>query len=296
MDRITKYDAFDIPRACIYYDSSFNCRGEFTPQSVHELSQSIALRGLDFPLVVQPAADVEGGLPDYHQYRLICGHRRFKAITQFLDWTRIPCTMRGGLTDREARLLNLTENLERRDLNPVEEATAIARLFPNRDATLNVIATELKRSVHWVKMRLDILKFPEDIQQFIAARVLSLEDVILLMRLPENERNEVARRTTRGDRIAAMAPRSRRIRLARKRTEVTRMIERLFEAGITGLPTRLLAWTVGRVSDEDIELEIQKLSKNQTPSDGVEPLDAKLDCRIIWNKGCDPRGDNPQWA
>ena len=222
MDRNQKYDAFDIPNGCIYYDSSFNCRGEFTPQSVHELSQSIKLRGLDFPLVVQPAGDVEGGLPDYKQYRLICGHRRFKAITQFLDWTRIPCLVRGGLTEREARLLNLTENLERRDLNPVEEALAVRKLFPDAETPTATISAELKRHTTWVKARLGILQFPDDIQQFIAARVLSLNDVAILMKLPQEQRDEAARRATRGDRIPALAPRGRRFRMAKKKTEITR--------------------------------------------------------------------------
>lgn len=270
MDRIEKYDAFDIPVACIYYDGNFNCRGEFAPNSVHELSQSIALRGLDFPLVVQPAEDVEGGLPDYKQYRLLCGHRRFKAITQFLDWTRIPCTRRGGLTEREARLLNLTENLERKDLNPLEEANAIGRLFPS-ELTLAEIAKELKRSNAWVKYRRDILTLPEEVQQLIAAKILRINDLRAIMGLPEERRLDVARAMARGEarpeRPAWQSRDGRKNRDGRKKrnSQVNRMIEKLFDADLHGLTTRLLAWTMGRVTDSDIELEIQKLSKNQPP-------------------------------
>lgn len=285
MDRIAKYDAFDVPVGSIYYDGSFNCRGEFTPQSVFELSESIKLRGLDFPLVVQPAGDVEGGLPAYKQYRLICGHRRFKSITTFLGWTRIPCTMRAGLTDREARMLNLTENLERHDLNPLEEAIAIGRLFPER-MTLAVMAAELKRSTAWVKYRLDILTLPEEIQKQVAARMLTMNDVRVIACLPLELRAEAAKVMLRVGREGVTRPKRGSPR-KKRRSQINKMIERLFDGGLTGLSMRLLAWAVGGITDEEIEVDIRAEILRSRGEKIVLPADVN-DCRIIWNPSFNP--------
>jgi ParB/RepB/Spo0J family partition protein len=283
MERNEKYDAFNIPVACIYYDGDFNCRGEFTPQSVHELSQSIQKRGLDFPLVVQPAGDVEGGLPDFKQYRLLCGHRRFMAITTFLDWTRIPCIMRGGLSDREARLLNLTENLERRDLNPLEEALAIGRLFP-KGATLVEISKAVRRSTTWVKYRLDIAKLPADLQQSVASGVLKVNDVRFIVSRDPKDWAEAARFVIREERRHNSPHEGRGLSRRKRRSQINVMIERLFDAGLTGLYPRLLVWALGLVEDSDIESDIRSEILRFSTGRGILPCD-KDDCRIVWSPG-----------
>ena len=136
VERLTQYDTYPVPLASIYYDTTFNCRGNFTLQSVEELAASIRLRGggvelkgLDYPIVVQPIEDMVGARPAGFAYRLIAGHRRFKAMEGFLRWSQAPAMIRAGLSDHEARMLNFVENLERKDLNPLEEARALARLY-----------------------------------------------------------------------------------------------------------------------------------------------------------------------
>ena len=112
--------------AAIYYDAAFNCRGEFTLQSVKELADSIVQAGrLICPVAVQPWTEEPG-----FDYRLIVGHRRFRAVTEFLKWTEIPAYVCEGLSDHEARMLNLVENLQRKSLNILEEAHAIQNLYP----------------------------------------------------------------------------------------------------------------------------------------------------------------------
>ncbi len=138
MQRLEQYDAYPLPLDRIYYDADFNCRGQFTLQSVSDLAESIRLRGggvelkgLDYPIVVQPIADMVGEKPAGFDYRLIAGHRRYRAMEVFLKWVRVPAMIRSGLSDHEARMLNFVENLERKDLNPLEEARAMARLYPD---------------------------------------------------------------------------------------------------------------------------------------------------------------------
>ena len=129
LDRLTQYDTFPVPSKSIYYDADFNCRGAFLLQSVEELAAEhsargggVELKGLDYPIVVQPIADMAGEKPAGFDYRLIAGHRRFKAMEVFLKWSQVPATIRSGLSDHDARMLNFVENLERKDLNPLEEA------------------------------------------------------------------------------------------------------------------------------------------------------------------------------
>ena len=69
-ERLQEYDVFALPLSRIYYDADFNCRGQFTLESVSELAESIRqkgggveLRGLDFPVVVQPTVEVVGTVP-----------------------------------------------------------------------------------------------------------------------------------------------------------------------------------------------------------------------------------------
>lgn len=268
MDRLQKYDVFDVPMVRIHIDSGFNCRGEFALHSVHDLAESMRSKGLDFPVVIRPASDVPGGL-DGFDYHLICGHRRCRAA-EFLGWRNIPSMIRSGLTDREARLLNLTENLERNDLNPLEEAQAMRNLFPEGTA-VKTITEELKRSFNWVRARLDLLGMPFEIQQYVAARMLSQNDLEGLMKVPEDQRLEAARRVVRGDRQPLDAYKAKkRMNSKKRRTDVSRMIERLFEAGIDGLPTLLLAWVMGGVPDEDLEFEIVKESARYRGSSVVE--------------------------
>ena len=129
LDRLQQYDAYALPLDRIYYDADFNCRGEFTLESVMDLAENIRLRGkgvelkgLDFPVVVQPITDMADKQPAACDYRLLAGHRRFQAIKTFLKWHCIPAMIHAGLSDREARMLNFCENLERKDLNILEEA------------------------------------------------------------------------------------------------------------------------------------------------------------------------------
>jgi hypothetical protein len=64
------------------------------------------------------------------KFGLVAGHRRYTAVTRYLKWTSHPASVRTGLTERQARMLNFTENLERKDLNMLEEARWIGSYFP----------------------------------------------------------------------------------------------------------------------------------------------------------------------
>jgi ParB family chromosome partitioning protein len=266
MKRLEQYDAFSIPASSIFYDESFNCRGEFTLQSVSDLAGSISDRGLQFPVVVQPAADV-AEMPAGFDWRMIAGHRRFFAVTKLLKWLEIPASIRHGLTERDARILNFTENLERHDLNPVEEAFWIKHTFPE-GITLRQAAKELKRDTRWVAKRLLILESPTEIQELIRARritLLQLEEIIskrptleeqirvaqALARVPHH-RGKKARISLDGE------PLVRTFRRRRNKAEINDKVARFIDSHnpVVKFAARFGAWCAGHISDEEFEADI----------------------------------------
>ena len=261
MRRLERYDVFSLPVSQIYYDADFNCRGQFTLQSVEELAQSIDELGLQFPVVVQPAEEVEGFAQEGFRWRLIAGHRRYRAVTAFLKWSEIPATVWSGLTDRQARLFNFTENLERADLNVLEEARALGRLFP-KGASLREAARELKRHTRWVQARFRLLKLPEEVQIKVAAGTLSLVDVEVLSQFdsPEDQIKaaaEIAKAKRRGRHPSETKP-GRSFRYRKTKAQINRMIAELMEHGLDGLTTRALAWAAGSISDSEFEEDIRQ--------------------------------------
>ncbi len=251
MKRLEHFDTYEILIVDIYYDESFNCRGSFTLQSVVELADSIKAIGLQFPVVVQPWGE---------KYRLVAGHRRYKACAMFLKWDRIPATIRTDLDEHQARLLNFTENLERKDLNMLEEALAIKAMYPD-GVSLRVAAKELKRPTRWVHIRQRLLLFPGEIQQYAAAGRLSAVNLEALWILSEDERLVGAEKIVKvgkraGKKRAKGIPR-RRFRDRKTKLQLSKMTSVLINAGIHGLSPRLLAWAAGYISDREIKKDIK---------------------------------------
>ena len=266
MKRLEQYDVFSLPVSQVYYDADFNCRGAFTLASVEELAQSIDELGLQFPVVVQPAEEIEGFEREGFRWRLIAGHRRFRAVTTFLKWIEIPATVWSGLTDRQARLFNFTENLERKDLNVLEEARALGRLFPN-GASLREAARELKRHTRWVQARFRLLKLPEEVQIKVAAGTLSLVDVEVLSQFETPEEQikaaaDIARAKRRGRHPSETKP-GRNFRYRKTKAQINRMIAKLMDHGVDGLATRALAWAAGSIGDDEFEEDIRRESTTE---------------------------------
>jgi ParB/RepB/Spo0J family partition protein len=274
-ERLQEYDVFALPLSRIYYDADFNCRGQFTLESVSELAESIRqkgggveLRGLDFPVVVQPTVEVVGTVPSGFDYRLIAGHRRFRAVEFFLKWANIPAMVRHELTDYQARLLNFTENLERKDLNMLQEAIALKRLYPD-GVSLRQANKELHRPTKWIAARFRLLDLPVEIQEMAANGLLSQVSIERLYKEAPEEQLFLAEKTAEARRRGSSGKLpgldetyKRRFRFRRTKEQINAMILRMFEAGVNGLATRALAWAMAEIDDaaliKDIEEENQK--------------------------------------
>ncbi len=251
MKRLEQYDAFEIPLKDIIYDDSFNCRGAFTIQSIMELADSIKEIGLQFPIAVQPRKG---------RFRLLAGHRRFKAVSSLLQWEAIPAIVFKGLSEHQARLLNLTENLERKDLNMLEEAKSLESLYPE-GISLRKAAKELKRPTRWVHTRLRLLKLPEEIQSKAALGLLSAVNIEAICQLSGDEQIAAAIKIVKFKETKSSKrgpPVRRSFRYKKTKAQLSKMTAVLLNAGVSGLPPRLMSWAAGYLSDAEIKKDIKR--------------------------------------
>jgi ParB/RepB/Spo0J family partition protein len=223
------------------------------------------------PVILQRQEDSEVGYSE--PYRLVAGFRRLAAVKSFLKWTHIPANIREGLTDRAAEILNLTENLEREDLNPLEQAQALVRRFPE-GTSLRTIGKAMSRDAHWVHQRLRIMQLPEELRDKVAAKMLTLLDVDVLVKLPPDEQigaaDEIIAARGRRKRKLNVNPKFRRkFKYKRGKEDINRRIGQLMEAGLDGLATRSLTWCAGYINDDEYDLDIEKEIGRRI--DGISP-------------------------
>lgn len=159
-DNQTNAETLMLDMDTVRVDLHFNCRGEeISPKSVYNLAQDIAENGLMQPIVVGPIEDDGKRL-------LIAGYRRFTAH-KVLKRTKIFATLRDDLADHDQLLMmNLRENVQRVDLNIVQEATTLGRLF-ELGMTEEQVAKELNKSRGWVQIRQMVYTLPDELYPLI---------------------------------------------------------------------------------------------------------------------------------
>lgn len=136
----------------------FQPRNTFLPEELHELEESLRVNGLLQPLTVRPAPKGKG-------FELIAGERRLRAATT-LGWTEVPAIVK-EMADREMLTLALVENLQRSDLNPVEEAHAYERLIRDFGHTQQTVAEIVGKDRSTVANAMRILQLPSGVRDLI---------------------------------------------------------------------------------------------------------------------------------
>jgi ParB family chromosome partitioning protein len=135
----------------------FQPRTRMDPQSIAELADSIKAQGLIQPILVRP---VESG-----KYEIIAGERRWRA-SQLAGLTQVPVVIR-AVPDRAALAMALIENIQREDLNPLEEATGIQRLVDEFEMTHDAAAQAVGRSRSAVTNLLRLLNLSKAVQDLL---------------------------------------------------------------------------------------------------------------------------------
>lgn len=142
-----------------------NPRKYFDESALEELAASIASRGVIQPIIVRPHPNGEG-------YQLVAGERRWRAA-QKARLHEIPALVR-TLSDREVMALALIENLQREDLNPVEEARAYHRLSEDEGMIQVEIAKMVEKSRSHVANMMRLMTLPDPVLDLIEVGKLSI--------------------------------------------------------------------------------------------------------------------------
>ena len=162
--------------------SPFQPRQTMTDEGLQELADSIRSQGLIQPIVVRKTAD---------RYELIAGERRWRAA-QIAGLQDIPAVIKQA-DDQAAAAMALIENLQRENLNPVEEAVAIANLIAQFNWTHQEVAEVLGKARATVSNSLRLLELADNARQMVNDRLLSMGHARALLSLPLEQQNTIAK-------------------------------------------------------------------------------------------------------
>ena len=137
------------------------------PERMAELAADIEQRGILQPLVVRPSG--EG------RYEVVAGERRYRAA-RALSLEMVPCLIKEGLTDDEARAIALVENLQREDLDIEDEARFLKALY-DQGLSLRAIGGAIHKSYQYVNRRLKLLEDPAALRAYREG-LINLDDLI----------------------------------------------------------------------------------------------------------------------
>lgn len=161
-----------------------NDRRTFHAGKLEELAISIKQNGLAQPITVRPL----GG-----RYQIVAGERRFRAVRDVLKLSTIPAIIR-ELDDETASAIMMAENLNRVDLNPIEEARAFSSRIQSLGWTDQQVADAVGLTVELVRRRIALLDLTEDAQFLVAKGHLPIGHAEAMVKL-DPDRQRIALRT-----------------------------------------------------------------------------------------------------
>jgi ParB family chromosome partitioning protein len=163
--------------------SPFQPRREMDETALGELADSIAQRGILQPLLVRPHPKAAGA------YQIIAGERRWRAA-QRVALHEVPVLVR-ELTDADAMAAGLVENLQREDLNPVEEAEGYQRLINEFSLSQEQLGEAVGKSRTHIAHTLRVLKLPAKVLALVRAGKVSMGHARALLAHPDPEKAAV---------------------------------------------------------------------------------------------------------
>jgi len=162
---------------------SYQPRRHFDPELMQELADSLKSEGLIQPILVRP--DAQGN------YELIAGERRWRAA-QLAGFTEIPSIVR-ELEDRSVAAVSLIENIQRKDLNPLEEAEALRRLSDEFGLSHQQVAESVGRSRSAVTNLLRLLDLHDEVKTLVDEGKLDMGHARALLGAPLDDQPAIAR-------------------------------------------------------------------------------------------------------
>ena len=156
-------------------------RREMDPESLEELANSIRSQGIIQPLIVRPVGE---------SYEIIAGERRWRAA-QLAGLTEVPVIIR-SIPDEAAVAIALIENIQRENLNPIEEAMALQRLIEEFGMTHQLAADAVGKSRTTITNLLRLLALPNSVKQMLEKGALEMGHARTLLTLPDALQIETA--------------------------------------------------------------------------------------------------------
>jgi len=157
--------------------NNFQPRTSFDEERLEQLAQSIRANGIIQPLLVRRLSS--------DRYQLVAGERRWRAA-QRAGLHRVPCVVKEIPEDKMLELA-LIENIQRQELNAIEEAQAYKRLIETLGLTQEMVAQRVGRDRTFITNYLRLLRLPEDIQRMVEAEQLSMGHARALLGVDEPE-------------------------------------------------------------------------------------------------------------
>ena len=158
-------------------ESPFNPRKIFGETALQELTEDIkALGRIHSPLLVRPAASC-----DSDRFEIVFGHRRFRAAT-LAGMTHAPCMVR-SMSDDDVKRVQISENLQREDVHPIEEAEGFQALMDDHNVTADELVTQTGKSRSYIYGRLALIKACPRVREACMQGKIGSETALLLARL-----------------------------------------------------------------------------------------------------------------
>ena len=155
--------------------SELNPRKTFDEESLSELAQNIREQGILQPITVR---NIPLG------FEIICGERRYRAA-KIAELETVPCIIR-DMSDEEAFDVMITENLQRKDVEPLEEAAAFKQLIEKRGYDIENLCTRFGKSEKYIRIRLKLNDLIEPFRELLAKDIIKIGHASEIVKLPED--------------------------------------------------------------------------------------------------------------
>jgi ParB family chromosome partitioning protein len=165
------------------HPSSFAVRDKFQKYCEDDESLIISIRehGLIQPILIRPLS---------HGFEIVAGHRRYQACKS-LRWRFIPCKI-CEMTNKQAFEIQLSENIQRKSMDPIEEAEAFRRYVIDFGwGGVSDLAKKIGKSEEYVSHRIQLLKLSEETQKKIASNMLNVSKAIEISTIPIEKQSQI---------------------------------------------------------------------------------------------------------
>lgn len=160
----------------------FQPRKEFIHKDLEELAESIDAQGLIQPIIIRQVDDLEG-----FDYELIAGERRLRATRDILGKEKIRALLRENVSNEASQEESIAENLQRKDLNPIEEAIAIVKLMEVASLTQEQVAKRLGKSRSYVGNVIRLVRLHKDVVNLVSNGSIDRSKAIVLLGVTDQD-------------------------------------------------------------------------------------------------------------